>query len=139
MLVCKDNRKIHNNKVVGVLVFPGPIYIHIFLDVCHCVCASKITWRSGEGLAINSSQHSQLKMKINKVSKLPTTFGTQWLLIFFTEIDCPDMKHFKPVLNACILVGLPGRGSSHGAGSLLSKKDVVILSSHLARIVRATH
>ena len=93
------------NGWIRVLLFTGPIYLQIVIDIALCIWASVLIIRSGAGLSSNRSKE-QLKKKIISVVKLIVIFGLQWFLLFFTEINSPYVKHLWTVLN--VMVTLQG-------------------------------
>ena len=94
-----------SNGWVRVLLFTGPIYAQILLDVGLCIWAAVIITRSGSGLTSTKSKENY-RMKIISVVKLLVIFGLQWFLLFFTEINSPHVKHLWTVLN--VMVTLQG-------------------------------
>ena len=118
---------------IRVLVFSGPIYVQIAMDVCLCICASIFICRVGKGDLKNRRSKSKIKRvksKIISVVRLLIIFGLQWLLLFFTEIDTLDMQHFWRVLN--ILITL--QGVFIILAQLLNRHNIVIFSNKVASL-----
>ena len=88
-----------------MLLFTGPIYVQIVLDIVICIWASVIIVRSGAGLRSNREKRLT-RMKIISVVKLVVIFGLQWLLLFFTQLDTPVAHQLWTALN--ILITLQG-------------------------------
>ena len=110
---------------IRVLVFTGPIYVQIFIDVGLCIGVAIFIWRSGKGLASNQSNRRRIKMKIVSLIKLLIIFGIQWVLLFFTEIDSPNVNHLWTALN--VLVAL--QGVLVVLALLLNRKNIERLSN----------
>ena len=112
---------------IRVLLFTGPIYLQIFVDVGLCIGVAVIIWRSGNGLASNRSNHRQVKMKVFSLIKLIIIFGIQWVLLFFTEIESPYVTHLWTALN--VLVAL--QGVLIILAQLLTRSNIVRLSKFM--------
>ena len=112
---------------IRVLLFTGPIYLQIFVDVGLCIGVAVIIWRSGNGLASNRSNHRQVKMKVFSLIKLIIIFGIQWVLLFFTEIDSPYVTYLWTALN--VLVAL--QGVLIILAQLLTRSNIVRLSKFM--------
>ena len=121
-----------SNGWVRVLLFTGPIYAQILLDVGLCIWAAVIITRSGSGLTSTKSKENY-RMKIISVVKLLVIFGLQWFLLFFTEINSPHVKHLWTVLN--VLVTL--QGVLITLSQVLNRKNLTKLSTIRSKSVKS--
>ena len=69
---------------IRILLFTGPIYLQILINIILCNCASVLIMRSASGLKSNISNRRKANIKVLPVVKLFVILSFQWLLLLFT-------------------------------------------------------
>ena len=85
---------------IRVVVFTGPIYLIILINVLLCIVAITKVMKSGK--KVSQADKRRTKKKIMTIVKLQVVFGLHWVLIFFTEIKGPHVPYIWAVLNTLV-------------------------------------
>lgn len=85
---------------IRVVVFTGPIYLIILINVMLCIIAIIKVMNSGKN--VSQADKRRTKKKIMTITKLQAVFGLHWVLIFFTEIKGPHVVYIWGILNTLV-------------------------------------
>ena len=91
---------------IRFLLFTGPIYLQILINIILSICVSVIIMKSGRGLQSSISNRRKARIKVVSVVKLLIILGFQWLLLLFTEITSQHVENLWTALN--VMVTLQG-------------------------------
>ncbi|KAF6017226.1 hypothetical protein EB796_024467 [Bugula neritina] len=75
---------------IRLLVFTGPIYLLILINVSFCAIATFKIIKEGNKITIQ--RKNELQRKVITVVKLQIVFGVHWILIIFSEIQGPHQQ-----------------------------------------------
>ena len=89
---------------IRLLLFTGPIFLLIFVNITLCIAASLKVFSAGN--QITASDRQRTKRKIITVTKLQIIFGLHWFLLYFTWIKGVHEKVLWQVLG--VLISLQG-------------------------------
>jgi len=82
---------------IRLLVFTGPIYLFVVVNITMCIIASVIVARSGNNIAVDDKRRT-LK-KVITIAKLQVIFGFHWFILLFAEIKGPHQTGLWIALN----------------------------------------
>ncbi|KAF6029766.1 hypothetical protein EB796_011943 [Bugula neritina] len=82
---------------IRLLVFTGPIYLLVVVNIAMCIIASVIVVKSGNKIAVDDKRRT-LK-KVVTIVKLQVIFGFHWFILLFTEIKGPHQTGLWIALN----------------------------------------
>ena len=89
-----------NSGWVRFLLFTGPIYLLVCINVILCIVAIVKVSRSGHGVVTKDKR--LVIRKIITISKLTIVFGFHWFLMFFTLWDSDDKQVLWKILGVFI-------------------------------------